>query len=187
MSATDEVRLTVWRAPEAGAEEALAVARERSAPEGDRVVVLAYAPQELRFEALTDTCAPPTGCYELRAFGTRAEVRWVAAQGAVLVTADGGDGPEGWEAVVDRPATTLGRSYLLWGTLERRGERVRSVEHRVPPLDLTSLARAEWKDGKTVALYAEEFLAPDDAYGNVAVIAERLVGLEVWKEGGHAG
>jgi CRISPR-associated protein (TIGR03984 family) len=135
--------------------------------------------------------------FELRAFSAHAELRWVheaAGLGrGVLLRVDGGPEPAGW-IPLQRPQCLRGprrHTYLLWGQVAEGGEApgadgprwVRLQEARIGSLSVPLAAAAPV--GARVVLRAEEFWAQVDDHGNVAVVEERLCGLEVVSRGDH--
>lgn len=128
-------------------------------------------------------------CYEARIFTKNAELRWIAEPEksewngthllgkAVILTELSIDQMTNWKRghpwnVED----TIPGKYLLWG-VKRNGDEAgwsELKEHRIGslwvPIELTK------KPG--VQLEYVEYLVEDDGYGNLAVKAERLVGLK---------
>jgi CRISPR-associated protein (TIGR03984 family) len=126
--------------------------------------------------------------YEVRAFGENFELRWV--KGASCDT--GKDAPDERGSVAtlcEQPEgdeySCLPGEYLLWGTAASRqtgaGHVVLSEEQvgalTVPSPTAGTQSPAPAK-GSRVALLFKEYFKPDDKYGNLVFITERLCGLK---------
>ncbi len=146
------------------------------APAGSRI--LAYTPTAcvfaFRHELSEDRLY---SAYEVRLFDQTCEVRWVDAHGAVVladsdISAKFGDWTTEPEQV---KAWRLPRRYVLWGRMKEAG---RLFDHQIGSMDVP------WKklEQGRLALSAYEYLAVEDRFGNVVVVAERLAGLEKVEE-----
>lgn len=124
--------------------------------------------------------------FEARVFNEHAELRWLHEshfRGRVALLSENriaayftNDLPE----IV--PLETLPQQYLLWGqgvasNLPACWSRLTSA--RIGRLDV---AHADIGDQQRVQLHAREYLREVDTHGNVAVVEERLLKLEVANE-----
>lgn len=165
----------------------------------ENAVALLYAPKSCQFARFQDGILLNSeeqsidldSVFEARIFNSKAELRWLNETGgfgrAVLISEDK-TLPEFKQSVLEQPESslsairTISQYYLLWGKghdlaieSEKWGilSEARIGQLRVPVGQL--------KAGQTVCLRAIEYLAEVDEYGNVAVVEERLLGLEVSK------
>ncbi|NJP12383.1 MAG: TIGR03984 family CRISPR-associated protein [Cyanobacteria bacterium CRU_2_1] len=130
--------------------------------------------------------------FEARVFNSKAELRWLnetAGLGRAVLLSEDETLPEFEQSVLDRPTKsplsavrTIPQRYLLWGkghepAIESDTWSILS-EARIGQLRVPV---GQLKAGQTVYLQAIEYLAEVDCFGNVAVVEERLLGLEVSK------
>src|SRR2546425_825344 len=159
-------------------------------------IALLYAPNWCRFALLNGkgelfgfdgAAIKPDPVYEARVFNQHAELRWLneaECKGkAVFLT-------EAKQTLADyddlgqlKPLRTIDQTYLLWG----EGVEVTAIDKpetgwsrlttaRIGRLNVP-LGANEVGTGR-VQLVAREYLAEVDDHGNVAVVEERLIGLE---------
>lgn len=129
---------------------------------------------------------------EIRLFREEAEVRWLRDPDtddrgrAVLLTENPDGCPTEWQKDDDprlQMAVSRDDTYLLWGDIEASpktpGEWVTLQDHRVGaiavPYHLSHGSNS--KQRKCLLLKFREYLGPGDEFGNVAVLAERLIGF----------
>lgn len=124
--------------------------------------------------------------FEARIFNETCEVRWLnenQGNGFLVILADSDLdlNSETFEATQTSIQDHLPQTYLLWGTAIANADTQegwqRLAEARIGKLDVP-LSQSLKKDQR-VSLQSQEYLAEVDAFGNVAVIEERLVKLEV--------
>jgi len=150
---------------------------------------LLYAPQACTLAALrggtlcdVDGHAVPLGAvFEARVFNTRAELRWLLAAtgGRAAVISESADNLPDWGAANLSFFEPRSQQYLLWG--EGVGAPPapgwsRLAEARVGKLDVPI---ADIPAHGHVILSVCEYLKVVDDHGNVAVVEERLLNLEV--------
>jgi len=169
---------------------------------GRKTYALLYSPRECKLALLEDgklyngsgEASQLGECYEARLFNEQAEMRWLHncnGKGRAALIADSPI-PNGCAALSEdvsitgrdlpRILKTLPQTYLLWGegvSQERAGLRKgwsRLTTARIGRLDVPVDGVQE---KQRVFLCAKEYMAECDEYGNVAVIEERLLKLEV--------
>jgi CRISPR-associated protein (TIGR03984 family) len=113
--------------------------------------------------------------YEVRAFGEYFEIRWVkdssGDNGRVALLQEG----EGDEY------HCLPGQYLLWGTADSVTEStVALYEPRLGKMIVPNPSGlvCDVKSGLRMGLLFKEYFTPDDTYGNMFFVAERLTGLK---------
>lgn len=166
----------------------------RSMFEGQQAIALLYSPRSCIFarlegEHLRDSKGRQVNLeevYEARIFNRDTELRWLnqsSGKGrAVLLTQ--AELPSEFQASLPEDVSfvalnTLNQTYLLWG----EGTTIKSADGW-SALTTARIGRLEVPlDGvranERVLLHALEYLAEVDADGNVAVVEERLLYLEV--------
>lgn len=129
-------------------------------------------------------CTPDEAAFELRAFDTEVEVRWLRSPTggtlSVLATDSGRTSrPFSSELAWTSTdyATHLRSAYLLWGEVDSDG---RLVDSRVGAVDLP-VARPE--PGRRYELVVVEYVAVDPESGTVYVAEERLLGVQAVTSG----
>jgi len=165
----------------------------------ENAVALLYAPKSCQFARFQDgillnaeeQSIDLDPVFEARIFNSKAELRWLNETGgfgrAVLISEDK-TLPEFKQSVWEQPESSLSaictipQCYLLWGkgddlAIESEKWGILS-EARIGQLKVPV---GQLKAEQTVCLQAIEYLAEVDEYGNVAVVEERLLGLEVSK------
>jgi CRISPR-associated protein (TIGR03984 family) len=187
-------RLAVFGTKGLSLEQALAAFASTCGPDG--AVGFTFEPTAFSFIRL-DASGRATGpggpvdlaaVYEARVFHERAELRWLrdprhdSGHSAVLLT----DG----SCAVDLPARdldvplveTLEQTYVLWGKPDR-GDSVASGWTRLSAARIGGLnvPLAEVGEKHHVVIRAVEYLGQFED-GNVAVIEERLCGLDTYEE-----
>lgn len=179
------VSLNAWRKEGASLDDAMQAA-------GQDAVALLYSPDRCRLLWKKDVDSSNLdGVYEARIFDEDAEVRWLNSENFAvrLSEKDWKQEEEGeWLKVcvddslhLQNVVDSEDRSYVLWGKAnDRPGGKCEGytylAEYRTGGLDVPYKAPVENK-GRLV-MKAREYLAVDDQYGNVAVVAERLCGIE---------
>lgn len=119
--------------------------------------------------------------YEARIFGEHFEMRWVhqrAGKGRAVVIADGKRQPAGWEEVGQSWLKPLERRYLLWEVNRDAGTGggwTCLASRRVGTMWIPGTFNTDH-----VCLVAHEYPAEHED-GNVAIVAERYVGLEEYR------
>jgi CRISPR-associated protein (TIGR03984 family) len=125
------------------------------------------------------------GVYEARAFTPQAELRWVEAGHAVLLTEEEHLLPPDFTDRLDpmRTVTTLTARYLVWGQVTSTAPGWASLRSRrtgklaIPmPVAPTEAAR----------LIAREYVVADPTHGNAYVAEERLIGFAPYSAEGVA-
>jgi len=186
----------------------LAEALEASLPllEGQETIALLYSPSQcalarLKDKRLFDSYDRPTALedfFEARVFNEQAELRWLnveAGRGrAALISASPIPQPCQKQLTKDVSLTylkTLPQTYLLWGEGIKDQAKTglaagwgRLTTARIGPLNVPiKVPNAVETDDESkkprVLLRVCEYLAECDDYGNVAVVEERLLKLEV--------
>jgi CRISPR-associated protein (TIGR03984 family) len=178
-----------------------ALAAYGKAVEGPAVALL-YTPQRCLFAVpaadgkLLDARGgelPLAAVYEARVFGEAAELRWwndpsphARHRAVILCEADLAQKlGAGWETKPARIVGTIAQTYLLWGEGTGRSDGGWSelAAARIGTLEVPCAGVAE---RKRVLLNSVEYLGPGEehlghngAHGNVTVVDERLVRLEV--------
>lgn len=169
---------------------------------GRKTYALLYSPRECKLALLEDgklydgraEALSLAECYEACLFNEQAEMRWLHngnAKGRAALIADAPI-PDDCTALSEdvsivgrnlpRILKTLPQTYLLWGegvAQDKTGLRKgwsRLTTARIGRLDVPVDGVRE---KQRVLLHALEYLAECDDYGNVAVIEERLLKLEV--------
>jgi CRISPR-associated protein (TIGR03984 family) len=164
-------------------------------------IALLYAPQScylvrltpaLTFRDARDREVDLTNVFEARIFNPQCELRWLNRMdglGDAVLLMESIASPEAEAAPNIKefasPDTTackaLGQQYLLWGEKAKnqpsRPSWQRLAEARIGKLEIPLAQPLE--EGQRVCLKTSEYLAVADGYGNVAVIEERLMQLEV--------
>ena len=121
------------------------------------------------------------GVFEARAFAPRCELRWLHRAGgrgrAVLLSEEPLGPVLGESTEVKELVKTLDQRYLVWGAVNGNpGPGWCAVaESQIGQIDLPVDARA----GRRIQVVAREYLGRVGDHGNVAVVEERLVKLEV--------
>jgi CRISPR-associated protein (TIGR03984 family) len=123
--------------------------------------------------------------FEARLFNENCELRWLnrlAGEGdAALISKVEQQSLTGLEAMAPKACERLSQQYLLWGEKARSQPKAESwrrlADARIGKLDIP-LAE-DFAQEQRVYLKTCEYLAVVDDYGNVAVVEERLVKLEV--------
>jgi CRISPR-associated protein (TIGR03984 family) len=125
-----------------------------------------------------------TDVFEARLFNAVCELRWLnrlAGVGdAALIAEAAQQSLTGFVATDPQACEALSQQYLLWGEL---GSKLnvdswrRLADARIGKLDIPMTQ--EFTQDQQVYLKTHEYLAPADNYGNMAVIEERLVKLEI--------
>ncbi len=125
-----------------------------------------------------------TNVFEARIFNEACELRWlncVDGSGDAALIAESEQTAAGFAAIHPKPCEALAQRYLLWGERAKNQPNSegwqRLAEARIGKIDIP-LAQA-FKQEQRIYLKTLEYLAVADVYGNVAVIEERLVKLEV--------
>lgn len=160
---------------------------------GEDAVALLYSATACTVAAVADGArlvlaggsASLDGVFEARMFGAEAELRWLNAHDgkgrAVLLFEDTGrvTPPTGWAVQRDDEVTdSIVGQYILWGPGAERS----------PAAGWSTLASAKIGTievpianvGKRhVCIRVIEYLHVEDGHGNIGVLDERLVGLEV--------
>lgn len=134
--------------------------------------------------------------FEARVFNPTGELRWVAdAQFfdldkwdnkgvAVLLTEqENVKPPAEWKSDITNYVDSRHDQYVLWGEYEKEDENNWVLfEHRMGNLAIPKVAFV-WenpKEKKKAALKVKEYIAEGDNHGNCTVIAERLLGFDVF-------
>lgn len=121
--------------------------------------------------------------YEARIFTEDAELRWVEAGYAVLLTEDARLLPERFADPVEplRSVDTGCARYLVWGEAGAPAPGwARFASSRVGAL---SVPMAAPPAAGRVRLVAREYMVADEAHGNAYVAEERLLGFEPYTAG----
>lgn len=126
-----------------------------------------------------------TSVFEARLFSEDCELRWLNRQAgtgdAALISEAALPSLVGFTEIDAQPCEALPQQYLLWGERARSQPNVESwqslADARIGKLDVP-LAQS-FEQAQRVYLATCEYLNVVDDYGNVAVIEERLVKLEV--------
>ena len=126
-----------------------------------------------------------TSIFEARIFSENYELRWLNRQAgtgnAALISEVALPSLIGCTEIDAQPCEALQQQYLLWGERARNQPPVESwrrlADARIGKLDIP-LAQS-FEQAQRVYLATCEYLNAVDDYGNVAVIEERLVKLEV--------
>lgn len=156
-------------------------------------IALLYSPQACGLARLDtdgslydarDRAIELTNVFEARIFNGVCELRWLNCldgSGEAALIAESELSAEGFEYIESKSCESLTQQYLLWGERAKNqpnGEGwQRLAEARIGKLDIP-LADS-FKQEQRVYLQTREYLAVADAYGNVAVIEERLEKLEI--------
>jgi len=121
------------------------------------------------------------GVFEARAFGPQGELRWLhhaGGRGRAVMLSETAHPPglgETWpvEGLVDK----IEQCYLVWGAVDAAPAPgwCTVAESQIGRIDLPVEAVA----GQRLRVVAREYLGRVDSHGNVAVVEERLVRLEV--------
>jgi CRISPR-associated protein (TIGR03984 family) len=149
--------------------------------------LLAYSPTRCGFASWNNSTlkwldgTDADDFYEVRAFSKKFELRWVKAasddKGRTTILQDSGaDDASGKEYYF------LPGEYLLWGKTEKGGSKTNGVtlhEPRVGSMRIPDLQNLT--EGARVSLMFNEYFEPDEKFGNLVFVAERLVGLKVIK------
>lgn len=112
--------------------------------------------------------------FEMRCFNDDVDLRWVRDGDAGVVTVLSEN--EGLVSHLSDPiephvtAESLRGQYILWGTGDDKG---RLFEHRIGALPVP----IDVGDGECVRLNFVEYFEPEERYGNMIFIAERLTSL----------
>ncbi|NMF84116.1 CRISPR-associated protein Csx19 [Nodosilinea sp. P-1105] len=169
-----------------------AIAACQKALEG--AIALLYSPQSCTLARLApdgtlrdagDRVLDLTDVFEARLFNAVCELRWLnrlAGVGdAALIAETAQQSLNGFAATKPQACECLPQQYLLWGERARSQPSAESwqrlADARIGKLDIP-LAQGFAQDQR-VYLKTREYLDAVDDYGNVAVIEERLVKLEV--------
>ena len=169
-----------------------AIAACQKALEG--AIALLYSPQRCTLARLDDDgklrdagdrAIDLTDVFEARLFNTVCELRWLnrlAGVGdAALISEAAQQSLNGFAATAPQACEPLPQQYLLWGERARSQPGVESwqrlADARIGKLDIPWAQKFEQE--QRVYLKTCEYLDAVDDYGNVAVIEERLVKLEV--------
>lgn len=126
-----------------------------------------------------------TTVFEARLFNPVCELRWLnrltGVGDAALITEAAQPSLTGFVAMDPQACEALSQRYLLWGELARSQPNVdswqRLADARIGKLDIPMTQK--FTQDQRVYLKTHEYLAPADNYGNMAVIEERLVKLEI--------
>ncbi len=126
-----------------------------------------------------------TSVFEARLFNEGCELRWLNRRtgvgDAALISEAAQHSLVGFAATDSQTCEPLPQRYLLWGERARSQPSVdswrRLADARIGKLDIP-LAQSFGQEQR-VYLKTREYLAVADDYGNMAVIEERLVKLEV--------
>jgi len=157
-------------------------------------IALLYSPQSCTLARLApdgtlqnagDCAIDLTDVFEARLFNAVCELRWLnrlAGVGhAALISETAQQALTGFAITDSQVCECLPQQYLLWGERARSQPSAESwqrlADARIGRLDIP-LAQ-EFTQDQRVYLKTCEYLAPADDYGNIAVIEERLVKLEV--------
>lgn len=197
--ATTPTTLYRYRAEELTLGDAIAACQK--ALEG--AIVLLYSPQRCTLARLADDgtlrdagdgeafqgnrAIDLTDVFEARLFNAVCELRWLnrlaGVGNAALISEAAQQSLNGFAAIDPQACESLPQQYLLWGERARSQPSVdswrRLADARIGKLDIP-LAQ-KFGQEQRVYLKAREYLAvaDGDEYGNMAVIEERLVKLEV--------
>ena len=170
-----------------------AIAACQKALEG--AIALLYSPQSCTLARLApdgtlrdagDRAIDLTDVFEARLFNAVCELRWLnrlAGVGdAALIAETAQQSLNGFAATAPQACEPLPQQYLLWGERAKRTKAEgaswqRLADARIGKLDIP-LTQGFAQDQR-VYLKTREYLDAVDDYGNVAVIEERLVKLEV--------
>lgn len=195
---TQETTLFRYRASEPMTLMA-AIAACQKALEG--AIALLYSPQSCTLARLAsdgtlrdasdgeafqgDRAITVTNVFEARLFNAVCELRWLnrlAGVGdAALIAEAAQPSLTGFVATDPQACEALSQQYLLWGELARSQPNVdswrRLADARIGKLDIPMTQK--FTQDQRVYLKTHEYLAPADDYGNMAVIEERLVKLEI--------
>ena len=126
-----------------------------------------------------------TSVFEARLFSEGCELRWLNRRAGVgdvaLISEAAQESLTGFAAIDSQICEPLPQRYLLWGERARSQPSVddwrRLADARIGKLDIP-LAQSFGQEQR-VYLKTSEYLAVADDYGNMAVIEERFVKLEV--------
>lgn len=169
-----------------------AIAACQKAIEG--AIALLYSPQNCTMARLSpdgtlrdagDRAVDLTSVFEARLFNPLCELRWLnrlAGVGdAALISEAAQNSLTGFAAKDPQSCEPLPQQYLLWGERARSKATAKSwqrlADARIGKLDIP--LSQEFEQDQRVCLKTCEYLACADDYGNMAVIEERLVKLEV--------
>jgi len=120
--------------------------------------------------------------FELRAFGARGELRWLASSGGRAAWIGDPGTASDWEVADLEYAVRRPLRYLLWGQATSDGSVTTLREARVSEIRLPVNVR-----GDRAWLHAEEYWGVVDGHGNVRVVEERFKGIGNWEdEGGRS-
>ncbi|MGH7091671.1 MAG: type III-D CRISPR-associated protein Csx19 [Stellaceae bacterium] len=164
---------------------------------GDAVALL-YTPEQCRFARiddagmLVDETAQPLAAdlvFEARVFSRSAELRWLrqgehqgVPVGRAALIGEHQNAPPAAMSPVHPPwpeiIGTLGQRYLLWGMISGNTASPGWSTLFSRRIGQYAVPVAGGRDGSRVALLAREYLG-ERAHGNVVVVGERLVRLEV--------
>lgn len=121
--------------------------------------------------------------FEARVFTEHCELRWLnqdSGQGKIALISESEQLLKSFKPLESKECEALKQKYLLWGEPAKNQPQIagwqRLAEARIGKLDIPFDGELK-KQG--VYLKTCEYLTPIDKYGNVAVIEERLVKLEV--------
>ncbi len=190
---TTPTTLYRYRAEELTLRDAIAACQQ--ALEG--AIALLYSPQSCTLACLVtdgtlqdaeDCALDLTNVFEARLFNAVCELRWLnrlAGVGdAALISEIAQPALTGFAVTDPQACESMSQQYLLWGEHARKTKAKsntwqRLADARIGKLDIP-LDR-EFTQEQRVYLKTREYLAvaDDDDYGNMAVIEERLVNLEV--------
>ena len=170
-----------------------AIASCQEALEG--AIALLYSPQSCTMARLApdgtlrdagDRAVDLTSVFEARLFNPLCELRWLnrlAGMGdAALISEAAQNSLTGFAAKDPQTCEPLPQQYLLWGERARNTKAEsnawqRLADARIGKLDIP--LDQEFTQDQRVYLRTREYLDAVDDYGNMAVIEERLVNLEV--------
>jgi len=164
----------------------------RQALEG--AIALLYSPQSCTLARLApdgtlrdagDLALDLSDVFEARLFNAVCELRWLNRLAGVgdtaLISEIAQQALTGFAAIDAPDCECLSQQYLLWGERARNQPSAESwqrlADARIGKLDIP-LAQ-KFTQEQRIYLKTCEYLAPADNYGNMAVIEERLVNLEV--------
>jgi len=159
------------------------------------VIALLYSPQHCSLARLApdgtlqdagDLAIDLTDVFEARLFNAVCELRWLnrlAGVGDVaLISEAAQQSLTGFVAIDSQACECLPQQYLLWGERARKNKAEsnawqRLADARIGKLDIP--LDQKFMQDQRVYLKTCEYVAVGDDYGNMAVIEERLVKLEV--------
>ena len=167
--------LNLWTNESASCAQALALRPDATA--------LVYAANACRLVAANANLQDLAGIYEVRLFDPEVEVRWVEGRGAMFLS-EAALAPQDWQQRTIPFLETMEQRYLLWGAVDTvAAAEVTMFDYRI---GYFRAPMAGAVPGQRLALLAREYLGVDfdgtEPYGNVAVVAERLLKVEVVNE-----